>query len=315
MRVLIWAGLLFLAAGSITACSQTIPYAPATQPGSQHPATAETPPTIESPAIETSASEAGWASVKSFSGKEDITTPAFHISGDKWRIIWKVDTLHPQYTVFEILIYRQDGSNVLTGRISYSQDVPANTVNVDEGGHDYYLKVLSANLDKWTIDIEDSANLSSSQPVQITNIHSKGMNYPETISTGHSIVEWDEYVEIKNFSDSPQNIAGWQLKNITAGQPTFIFPTFKPCSCTFLDSFSKCLEECYPARPCTIDPRKSIRVYTGEPQWESGGYCFYYGPGNIWNNQTPDTAVLYNAEGQEVSSRSYVITGKNSATR
>ena len=316
MRALIWAGLLLLAASSIIACSQTIPSAPVAQPGSQPPAAVETQQPNEVTVPETTPeNEAGWTTIKSYNGKEGTTTSAFHISGSKWRITWTVDTPQTKYAVFDILIYRQDSTNLLAGRISYSQGMPGGTAIFDEGGHDYYLKVLTANLNKWTIDIEESGNDISNQPVRITGIRYQGMNYYEAVAAGHTIVEWDEYVEIKNFSDSPQNITGWQLKNITAGQPTFIFPMFKPCSCTYLASFSKCLEECYPARPCTIDPRKSIRVYTGEPDWESGGYCFYYGLGNIWNNEIPDTAVLYNAEGQEVSSKSYVIVGKNTATR
>jgi len=203
---------------------------------------------------------------------------------------------------------------MLTNRISYSKDTPGNTVNINEGGHDYYLKVVSANLNKWTVYVEDYANESAGQPVQITSIHCKGSDYNSTVATNREIVEWDEYVEIKNLSDSPQNIAGWTLKNITKGAPTFLFPTFTPCSCSYYGNWSECVENCYPPRHCSIEPRKSIRVYTGEPQWESGGYCFYYYPGDIWNNEIPDMAVLYNAEGQEVSRKSYIIPAKNTVT-
>ncbi len=66
---------------------------------------------------------------------------------------------------------------MLTKRISYSKDVSGDTVYIDEGGRDYYLKVISANLAKWTITVEDYASESPSQPVQITNIHYKGMDY------------------------------------------------------------------------------------------------------------------------------------------
>lgn len=290
------------------ACASA-PAVPAAKPKTQPPA--------EVPTSEAPETEAGWTTVKSFSGKEGTTTPAFHVSGSKWRIMWTVDTQEPQYAVFNLLIY-QNGSDVLVNSSSYSQDVPGGTVNINEGGQDYYLKIICANLNKWTIDVEDyssqSSGQSSNQPVQITKIFYKGMDYVTTMSTGHRIVEWNEYVEIKNFSDSPQNIAGWQLKNLTRGVPTFTFPTFRPCSCEYLGSFSECIK-CYPPHPCAIDPRKSIRVYTGEPQWESGGYCFYYDTGDIWDNVTPDTAVLYNAEGQEVSRRSYIIPDKNTAVK
>jgi hypothetical protein len=281
------------------------------KPKTQPPAAVETQQPAEVPPFEAPANETGWATVKSFSGEEGTTTPTFSIYGSKWRIIWTVDTQEPQYAVFDVLVYRQDGSTMLTNRISYSEGMAGDTVNIDEGGHDYYLKVISANLNKWTINIEDYGSQIPNQPIQITNIHYKGMDYNNTVASGHTIVEWDEYVEIKNFSDSPQNVTGWKLKNITFGAPTFIFPIFAPCSCNYLGSSENCIEKCYPPRPCTIEPRHSIRVYTGEPDWESGGYCFYYYLGDFWNNVTPDTAVLYNAEGQEVSRKSYIIPASN----
>ena len=313
MRSLLYGGLAFTIACSIVACASSTPAAPIAQPTSQPPTSTGSPPTEVPAAAPTN--EAGWTTVKSFSGKDGTTTPAFHISGDKWRIIWMVDAPQPQYAVFNMFVYSQTGLDVLVDKVSYSQDVPAEPVTINEGGHDYYLKIISANLNKWTLDVEDYASQSSGQPVQITEIQYKGMDYIETAQTNHEIVEWNEYIEIKNFGDTPQNIAGWQLKNITKGVPIFTFPLYKPCSCEFLGSWSKCVEECYPPRPDTINPRMSIRVYTGEPQWGSGGYCFYYPPGDVWNNETPDTAVLYNAEGQEVSRRSYIIPTKDYAPK
>lgn len=38
-------------------------------------------------------------------------------------------------------------------------------------------------------------------------------------------VESDEYVEITNFSDQPQDLAGWVLKDITGRYPSFTFPS------------------------------------------------------------------------------------------
>jgi hypothetical protein len=268
-------------------------------------------PAEATPSEVSTESEAGWTHVKSFSGKDSQTTAAFPISGTKWRIIWTIDAQNPQYAVFNILVYSKDNPGVLTERISYSKGLSGDTAYMGGGGRDYYLKIIVANLANWTVIVEDNAGESTGQPVQITNIRYRGMNYNETVATNREIVEWDEYVEIKNLSDSPQNIAGWQLKNITKGQPTYIFPLFKPCSCSYLGTWQKCVDECYPPRPCAIEPRKSIRVYTGEPQWESGGYCFSYFPGDIWNNETPDTAVLYNAEGKEVSRKSYTIRENN----
>jgi hypothetical protein len=260
------------------------------------------------PPSEKPTGEAGWNNVEIFTGKENKTTPPFHISGTKWRIIWTVEDPKPEYAIFDILVYPQDNPTALTKRISYSKGTSSDTVYIDEGGRDYYLKVIPANLSNWTITVDDYADKELTQPVQITYIKYRGTDYIHSMQAGYEIAEFDEYVEIKNTSDSPQNITGWVLKNLTKGGPPFIFPTFKPCSCEWYGNWKDCMEDCYPPGPCIIEPHSSIRVYTAMVNAESGGYSFQYSPGDLWNNETPDTAVLYNLEGQEASRKSYVIT-------
>jgi len=92
--------------------------------------------------------------------------------------------------------------------------------------------------------------------------------------------ENDEYVEIKNLGDVPQDLTGWILKNISDDGPSFPFP------------------------PYILQPGASIRVYTDEVHPEWGGFSFDYERG-IWSNEEPDWAALYNAQGQEVSRKSY----------
>ncbi len=93
-------------------------------------------------------------------------------------------------------------------------------------------------------------------------------------------VESDEYVEIANLASEPVDLKGWVLKDISEGYPSFTFPSF------------------------VLQPGKSIRVYTNEIHPEYGGFSFGSGK-SVWNNSEPDTAALYNAQGQEVSRRSY----------
>ena len=107
--------------------------------------------------------------------------------------------------------------------------------------------------------------------VQITYISYDG-SVPRT--------ESDEYVEITNRGDQAQNLAGWELKDISEGYPLFTFPSY------------------------LLVPGKSIRVYTNESHPEWGGFSFEYGRA-IWSNSAPDVAVLYNREGKEVSRKSY----------
>lgn len=107
--------------------------------------------------------------------------------------------------------------------------------------------------------------------VQITYIFYDGVVYR---------TESDEYVEITNLGDTSQDLEGWVLKDISEGYPSFTFPTY------------------------ILQPGESIRVYTNEIHPEYGGFSFGSGKA-VWNNSSPDTAVLINAQGQEVSRKSY----------
>ena len=92
--------------------------------------------------------------------------------------------------------------------------------------------------------------------------------------------ESDEYVEIKNLGSESVDLEGWVVKDTSEGYPSFTFPAY------------------------ILQPGNSIRVYTNEIHPEYGGFSFGSGKA-IWNNSSPDTAVLYNAQGQEVSRKSY----------
>jgi FlaG/FlaF family flagellin (archaellin) len=92
--------------------------------------------------------------------------------------------------------------------------------------------------------------------------------------------ESDEYVEITNLGSESVDLKGWVLKDISEGYPSFTFPSY------------------------LLQSGKSIRVYTNEVHPEYGGFSFGRGSA-IWNNSSPDTAALFNAQGQEVSRKSY----------
>jgi len=118
-------------------------------------------------------------------------------------------------------------------------------------------------------NFEELTTVSSN--VQITRIFYDGLVYR---------TESDEYVEIANLGTEPQNLAGWVLRDIDEGYPSFTFPSY------------------------VLEPGASIRVYTNEIHAEWGGFSFGSGKA-VWNNKSPDTAVLFNAQGQEVSRKSY----------
>ena len=92
--------------------------------------------------------------------------------------------------------------------------------------------------------------------------------------------EADEYVEVRNYGAAAVNLAGWSLKDIADGTPTFTFPSFP------------------------LQPGQTVRIYTNEVHAEWGGFSFGRGT-SIWNNTNPDRAGLFNALGVQVSDKSY----------
>lgn len=120
-------------------------------------------------------------------------------------------------------------------------------------------------------DPEPTTTTTSATNVRITKIFYDGMV---------SRTEADEYVEIKNMGSETVNLAGWRLVDISEGYPSLIFPSYQ------------------------LQPNQVVRVYTNQIHPEYGGFCFNSRKA-VWNNSSPDTAALYNAEGKEVSKQSY----------
>jgi endonuclease YncB( thermonuclease family) len=93
-------------------------------------------------------------------------------------------------------------------------------------------------------------------------------------------VESDEYVEITNLGDQPQDLDGCMLIDVSDGNPSFIFPSY------------------------ILAPGESVRVYTNEYHPEWGNFSFE-SPTAVWNNSEPDTAALYDNQGNILSTMSY----------
>ncbi len=118
--------------------------------------------------------------------------------------------------------------------------------------------------------------IQPSPPIKVENVQITYIFYDGLVPD----VESDEYVEITNLGDQPQELAGCVLRDISDGYPSFTFPSY------------------------ILAPGKSIRVYTNEDHPEWGGFSFEYSQ-PIWNNSEPDVAVLYDNQGKEVSRKNY----------
>ena len=349
--------LLLLLSGWAAVSCQAVPSPPAPVPPADQPLPVESQPPEEVPAVVEAADGEEWKTVEVFTGKDNETTRLFHISGTEWRVMWTTEAEYPEYALLDLFIYSEGSHSLPAMRISCSGDSAGDTVYISEGGQSYHFKVIAANLRGWSVTVQEHADKASLSPVQITRVYYKGRSWcwdticyqivgtdrcltpqelhegvvPPDVTAGEEAMKWlannvsihypileaDEYVEIKNQSDSWQDIGGWVLKNTTKGYPSFIFPSLCPGSSEYCD-LPACVhpgeihpEHCGPPAHCPIAPHHSIRVYTGEVHPESGGFRFSYPPGDIWDDENADVAVLYDSGGREVSRHSYIVLAED----
>ncbi len=290
--------LLFLTTNLVVACAQPNPSPPPTPPKpppTQPPAVSENQTPEEAPPVNEVGNEEKWYTIGTFSGERNDTIPTFRIYGTELRITWTIDTEYPESAALDLIVYFSPSGSIwqtATLKGGSSGDI---TYRVEPGGNrDFLIKVTARNLKYWTITLEDNAPATNLSPIKITLVHYNGTVYPpmpEAACCTYERVEPDEYVVIKNLSEDYHDISGWTLKNISRPTiPSFTFPRFMPV---------------------LLVPGEIIRVYTDEYNAETGGFSFYYGTGNIWRNDKPDIAVLYDARGNEVSRKSYAVQTEN----
>jgi hypothetical protein len=302
---------LFLTLNLVVACAQPKPSPPSPVPPRAQPPTAtENQTPEEAPPVNEAINEKEWYTIGIFSGKGNDTTPAFHIHGTEWRITWTIDAEHPETAIFKLVIYQKDASYAIWQTVSNpgSSDGEVNYFLSPEDKRDFFIKVTAQNLRRWTIIIEDNAPGTTSSPILITYIRYKGTVYPSDPEEGicYERVEPDEYVVIKNLSECYVDMSGWVLKNITKWYPSFTFPL------NFILGPGQIIrvytDEIYPECETWREFGTKAPYYTdSEKSWLS----FYYGPGDIWSNDKPDIAVLYDAQGNEISRKSYAVPTEN----
>lgn len=286
--------LLFLTTSLVAACAQPTPsppiipsIPPPTQPETQPPPVSENQTPEEAPPANEASNEENWYAIGNFSRKGNYQIPAFRVYGTELRITWTMDTEHPESAALDLIIYFSPSGSIwktATFKGGNSGDI---IYLVGPGGNrDFSISVMARNLLHWTITLEDNAPAIIYSPIEITHISYKGTVYPPNWDDCCSpeLVEPDEYVVIKNLSENPVNMGGWVLKNISKPSPHFTFPNH-----------------------FVAEPGQIIRVYTDEYHFETGGFSFYYVHGDIWSNDNPDIAVLYDAQGYEISRKSYAI--------
>jgi hypothetical protein len=115
----------------------------------------------------------------------------------------------------------------------------------------------------------------------------------------------------------------WILQNSTKGYPSFIFPEdFYICPSETIRVYTNEIHPEWSGLCLLYYPSKLIELYFDAVHYEEGEKCsffpsttippqgvcsFQYTPGDIWNDNSPDIATLYNADGEEIGSATYDI--------
>ncbi len=95
-----------------------------------------------------------WHTVTTLSSSTSKKTDTFNIKGEKWKFTWSCDKAN-DYDGMNIAVYKQ-GSSSYT-EFLYLQKCPKieETTFVYSGANDYYFDISMANVNSWTIKIED----------------------------------------------------------------------------------------------------------------------------------------------------------------
>lgn len=108
-----------------------------------------------------------WELVTSFTGSADKTTQTFTITSSEWRIYWSYipDSQFPQYAVFAFFAYPKGETALFVDSVSADGNSETSSIEyVQEGAGQYYLKILSANLEAYSIHIQQRENSNTPTP-------------------------------------------------------------------------------------------------------------------------------------------------------
>ncbi len=96
-------------------------------------------------------SQKDWHYTTSFNGVSDKTTDTFEIKGNKFKLTYIVNPAN-DYSFFSIFVY-EEGNDMFVD--FFTLDAGTETTIVYEGSGTYYLDIGVANLDSWSMKVED----------------------------------------------------------------------------------------------------------------------------------------------------------------
>jgi len=105
---------------------------------------------------------ANWQTVTTFQGSSDTTTNYFKIDATEWRIKWSYTPkagIAGDLACFSVFIYpKGETTQFIDTVIKTGRNETSGTLYVHEGGKEYYLKIGVANVDGFTVTVEQDVD-------------------------------------------------------------------------------------------------------------------------------------------------------------
>jgi hypothetical protein len=105
---------------------------------------------------------ANWQTVTVYSGASDKTTDYFKIDASEWRLTWTYTPktgIAGDLAVFSIFIYpKGETKNYVDFILKSGRNETSNSLYVHQGGGEFYLKIGAANIDGYSVTVEQDAD-------------------------------------------------------------------------------------------------------------------------------------------------------------
>jgi hypothetical protein len=99
------------------------------------------------------AGQAGWKTIKTFTGSSYKDTEDFTVPTDYWRIVYTIRAESEEYAAFSAYIYPSGETAIYVTSVSFDKS-GTDASYIREGPGDFWIKVLAANLRSWTIEVQ-----------------------------------------------------------------------------------------------------------------------------------------------------------------
>ena len=108
---------------------------------------------------------ADWNVITSFSGASDQTTTDFYVPTNEWRIVWNItpDPQNTSYAVFRVDVHQKGASWYVAQDGNYDEKTNG-ILDLHLGVGDFFLDIVTANLDGYTLKVEYDATAPTPTP-------------------------------------------------------------------------------------------------------------------------------------------------------